>query len=111
MYPPAVQTLTGETVRSTIPGLSSRSGRFVCPPCGSRWDGMSVAHCASCHETFGRYSGFDKHRVGKFDSVADPRRCADPVEVGMVVGSRGVWGTPADVDLGAVFGAAQEVAS
>lgn len=107
VYPDAVQTLTGETVHSTIPGLSNRSGRFVCPPCGSRWDGQAVAHCATCHETFGRYSGFDKHRVGKFDSTSDPRRCARPTDVGMVVGSRGVWGTPADVDFAEVFATPQ----
>lgn len=91
---------------STIPALRERPGRFKCPHCQSRWSGYNVAHCATCHETFGGMSGFDKHRVGKCDSnpARDTRRCAHPSEVGLVVTSRGTWGTDAgDVDFGEVF--------
>lgn len=43
--------------------------------CGARWSGLSTAHCARCHRTFGGVSSFDRHRK---DGA-----CVDPADVGL----------------------------
>lgn len=35
---------------------------FTCGSCDNTWSGLSMAHCATCHETFGSVDSFDKHR-------------------------------------------------
>lgn len=47
--------------------------KFSCR-CGRGWDGLTQAHCATCHRHFGSVAAFDMHRQGS----ADDRFCADP---------------------------------
>lgn len=49
-----------------------------------------MAHCASCHRTFGGVSGFDGHRRNG--------QCLDPQTLGMAVRDD-IWRTPMDPDV------------
>lgn len=63
--------------------------RHGCGRCGSRWAGLSAAHCGSCHSTFSSVTGFDRHRKGG--------ECVEPVSVGLVWKERpgyAVWAQP-----------------
>jgi hypothetical protein len=76
-----------------------------CNGCASRWFGSSIAHCATCHATFGGVGGFDKHRAGTKDKTQLAGQCADPAAIGFVQNGHGTWVTPSDgVDFKAVFG-------
>jgi len=44
------------------------------------------AHCATCHQTFGAVSSFDRHRRGG--------QCIDPETLGMWRDPRGMWRMP-----------------
>jgi hypothetical protein len=37
-------------------------GTASCGGCGRRWDGLSQAHCARCHNHFSSVNNFDAHR-------------------------------------------------
>lgn len=43
---------------------SRNSVTHRCGGCPRTWAGLAEAHCASCHQTFGSVTGFDKHRYG-----------------------------------------------
>lgn len=45
----------------------------------------SMAHCPTCHRTFGSVGGFDQHRK--------QGECLDPADLGMAERD-GVWRTP-----------------
>lgn len=57
-----------------------------CGRCPSRWTGLRIAHCGSCHRTFSAVSTFDRHRV--------KGRCVDPVSIGLEANAHGVFRTP-----------------
>jgi hypothetical protein len=57
------------------------------PTC--RQPSPSMAHCPTCHRTFGGVWGFDRHRRNG--------ACVDPQTLGMV-DRDGVWRTPMDMD-------------
>jgi len=64
--------------------VSERKRRppFGCQGCERRWDGLTEAHCATCHAHFGSTGAFDLHRVGRidpYDPALDTRCCGDPV--------------------------------
>lgn len=66
-----------------------------CPRCWTRWGGALTAHCGTCHATFTRPSGFDRHRRAG--------ACIHPGLVGLVVTRRTpnggpIWGYPPDPD-------------
>jgi len=76
--------------------------------CGSRWSGLSTAHCAaaSCHQTFTGPSAFSDHRRDG--------RCVPPAAAGMVLRERAgyeAWGFPADPDAVERFRALKERAA
>jgi hypothetical protein len=63
--------------------------------CGAHWNGLGVAHCTRCHETFRGDAGFDAHRVGAH--LPGQRRCRTSVELesrGYAPDSRGYWRVP-----------------
>ncbi len=64
--------------------------------CGVRWNGLNVAHCGACHETFTSPNGFDAHRrIGE---------CRLPSECGLEPKNRAgnyMWGFPDDGRLAA----------
>ena len=60
--------------------------------CGARWSGEAIAHCATCHLTFGSVSGFDDHRDRRGDG-----RCRKPDELrtrGLEPNDAGHWRRP-----------------
>ncbi len=55
-----------------------------CGRCPKTWRGLSKAHCATCHETFGSVRSFDRHRTNG--------HCAEPATLGLTLnGKRGVF--------------------
>lgn len=66
--------------------------------CGAMWTSTRAAHCASCHETFGGVSGFEKHRRNL--------QCIDPATLGLVLVEQeqgvSLWRRPAPVFAEAV---------
>lgn len=63
---------------------------IVCGGCPARWTGLTTAHCAGCHRTFGGIAGFDAHRVRG--------ACTDPRAHGMT-DVAGTWQRPAPTGL------------
>lgn len=63
-------------------------GRKCDETCTHRAPSASQCLCSVCHEVFGGITYFDQHRINGW--------CQNPAEIGMVVGSRGTWGTPMD---------------
>lgn len=49
----------------------------TCGGCPATWTGLSVAHCAACHETFSGVQLFDAHRSADGERGA----CIPPAEV------------------------------
>lgn len=47
---------------------------YSCGGCDNRWSGVSRAHCAQCHRTFGGVELFDRHRR----DVKGAGTCLDP---------------------------------
>jgi len=56
----------------------------TCPHCKRRYSGAdkSGGHCVTCHRSFRSQSGFDKHRIGRFDI---DRRCMTEDELSAVM--------------------------
>lgn len=58
-----------------------------CPVCERRYPGAdrNGGHCTVCHLSFASQTGFDKHRVGKFENRAtgqpNTRRCLTTEEM------------------------------
>jgi hypothetical protein len=61
---------------------------IVCRDCRASWYGGAMAHCATCHKTFGGVTGFDEHRKNG--------HCVIPE--GMQEVRPGVWGRPGPKD-------------
>lgn len=57
----------------------------TCSGCPTRWTGLKISHCGSCHQTFSSVRHFDRHRRDG--------RCLDPESVGLTIGGRGYWST------------------
>ena len=55
----------------------------TCGGCDSRWTGLKMAHCASCHHTFSTPANFDAHRRDG--------ECLPPESVNLVQNDRGTW--------------------
>ena len=53
----------------TANSRSETYGLGSCGGCDNRWSGVSRAHCAACHRTFGGATLFDAHRR---DGCLDP---------------------------------------
>jgi len=53
--------------------------KLDCGPCecGRRYPGSdrNGGHCATCHLSFASQTGFDKHRVGRYNQTPSERRC------------------------------------
>jgi hypothetical protein len=48
---------------------------FTCGGCPKKWSGHSMAHCPTCHETFGSVRSFDNHRK--------EGQCLSPKKIGL----------------------------
>lgn len=69
---------------------------------------MTISLCRACGETFQSLSGFDEHRIGKYEKRDEKgkvkqrytRRCLAPDEmraIGLATNERGRWGHPLTV--------------
>lgn len=68
----------------------------TCRKCVRVWNGLAVAHCTICHESFSAVSSFDKHRSGSKDGEFSQGECSDPSLRGLVRNRHGYWGMPSD---------------
>lgn len=71
-------------------------GQFGCTqPCYEKKLGPTQrSHCTSCHEFFNSDYVFDRHRVGEFGSVSNPRRCLSVAQMqkkGWALNKDGFW--------------------
>ena len=64
------------------PNRLSTSVTYSCGGCDNRWPGVSRAHCAACHRTFGGFGLFDQHRR----DVRGQGTCLDPETIFREVG-------------------------
>lgn len=79
-------------------------GIHGCNRCTKRWSGFNMAHCASCHETFGGVGSFDKHRAGSKDKQRVQGECTPPADIGLVLNEHGTWTVPSNgLDFKEVF--------
>lgn len=70
----------------------------VCGGCTARWQSWSLAHCASCHESFSSPSLFDRHRLHQGEHGRCEHPSVLPAKRGgtdRMVNVRGVWREPA----------------
>jgi hypothetical protein len=63
-----------------------------CGGCPARWTGILIAHCGSCHVSFGAPTWFDKHR--RLDRCLDPIDIRDPEGYQLLREMDGVWRGP-----------------
>jgi hypothetical protein len=75
---------SGEPRRQQRARLPRRHG---CGGCANTWTGLAVAHCATCHRTFGTVGAFDRHRSQRGPHGA----CHDPAELPDLVFRADMW--------------------
>lgn len=82
----------------------SHSGAIGVCGCGTRWVGLKVCHCMSCHLGFTSINSFDQHRTGRIDPhdpEKDTRRCRTEDELraaGLEPNENGLWRKPRPAD-------------
>jgi len=65
------------------PGLKVKLNCGPCHTCGRKYPGSdrNGGHCMTCHLNFASQTGFDKHRVGRYNQPTPERRCLTVEEI------------------------------
>lgn len=74
--PMSIRYMPGATTTNT----GSNHLDFTCGTCETRWSGYRMAHCTTCHQTFGSVSSFDRHR-SRIDETNV--HCVPPEDIGL----------------------------
>jgi hypothetical protein len=75
------------TIRRLRDKAYNQRTAFTCAGCNNTWTGNVMAHCATCHVTYGSVASFDRHRrIPREWRNRTPRThagCAEPEEIGL----------------------------
>lgn len=65
------------------PSLKVKLNCGPCHICGRKYPGSdrNGGHCPTCHLNFASQTGFDKHRVGRYNQPTRERRCLTVEEI------------------------------
>ncbi len=78
--------MTSPRRKRSDPDKVSKLPKAVCGGCAKTWQSMALAHCGTCHHSFGSVDLFDRHR----NSTGPHGMCVLPKREGITMVD-GVW--------------------